>query len=55
MLGCAGMADLAAEMAARHGLPVVEGVAAAARLAESLVALGLKTSRLRSYAPPRTK
>ncbi len=29
VLGCAGMADLAAELAATHGLPVVDGVAAA--------------------------
>ena len=29
MLGCAGMADLAAELSVRHGLPVVDGVAAA--------------------------
>ncbi|MBR0993222.1 aspartate/glutamate racemase family protein [Bradyrhizobium japonicum] len=55
VLGCAGMADLAAEFAATHGLPVVDGVAAAVTLAESLVRLGLKTSRLGPYAPPRSK
>src|SRR6266478_597944 len=32
VLGCAGMADLAAELTARHGLPVVDGVAAAVAL-----------------------
>ncbi|MBR0988130.1 aspartate/glutamate racemase family protein, partial [Bradyrhizobium liaoningense] len=37
VLGCAGMADLAAELAATHGLPVIDGVAAAVTLAESLV------------------
>lgn len=36
VLGCAGMADLAARMADRFGLPVLEGVSAAVRLAESL-------------------
>lgn len=36
VLGCAGMADLAARMAARFGLPVIEGVSAAVRLAETL-------------------
>jgi allantoin racemase len=36
-------------------VPVVDGVAAAARLAESLVALGLSTSKVRSYAPPRAE
>lgn len=55
VLGCAGMADLAAELAAAHGLPVIDGVAAAVTLAESLVRLGLKTSRLGPYAAPRSK
>jgi allantoin racemase len=55
VLGCAGMADLAGELAAKHRLPVVDGVAAAVALAESLVRLGLKTSRLGPYAAPRPK
>lgn len=55
VLGCAGMADLAVELANKHGLPVVDGVAAAVPLAEALVRLGLKTSRLGPYAAPRTK
>ena len=33
VLGCAGMADLAASFAARFGLPVIEGVSAAVKLA----------------------
>ncbi len=33
VLGCAGMADLARRLEARFGVPVVDGVAAAARLA----------------------
>ncbi len=52
VLGCAGMADLAAALSAEHGVPVVDGVACAVKLAESLVALGLKTSRRGGYAPP---
>ena len=40
VLGCAGMADLAAALAAEHGLPVVDGVGAAVKLAESSWALG---------------
>ena len=40
VLGCAGMADLAAEMQRRHGLPVIDGVAAACGLARALAALG---------------
>jgi allantoin racemase len=55
VLGCAGMADLAAELTARHGLPVVDGVAAAVALAETLVRLGLRTSKLGGYAPPLPK
>ncbi|RKQ72281.1 aspartate/glutamate racemase family protein [Oceanibaculum indicum] len=55
VLGCAGMADLAASLSRTHGLPVIDGVAAAVKLAESVVALGLKTSRLGGYAPPRAK
>jgi allantoin racemase len=39
VLGCAGMADLAAELERTHGLPVIDGVAAAAVLAEALVRL----------------
>ena len=55
VLGCAGMADLAGELAREHGLPVVDGVAAAVKLAEGLFALGLKTSKIGSYAQPLPK
>lgn len=39
VLGCAGMADLAADLERRHGLPVIDGVAAAAVLAAAMVRL----------------
>ena len=55
MLGCAGMADLAADLSREHGLPVVDGVAAAVKLAESLASLGLRTSKLGAYAFPLAK
>jgi allantoin racemase len=55
LLGCAGMAGVHEAVTAGLPVPVVDGVAAAARLAESLVALGLSTSKVRSYAPPRAK
>jgi allantoin racemase len=55
VLGCAGMADLAAALALEHGLPVLDGVAAAVKLAESLVGLGLRTSKRGGYAAPRPK
>jgi allantoin racemase len=55
VLGCAGMADLARDLEREHGLPVVDGVAAAVKLAEGLHALGLKTSKVSSYANPLPK
>jgi len=45
VLGCAGMADLAADLSARHHIPVIDGVAAAVKLAEGLVAMRLLTSQ----------
>jgi allantoin racemase len=50
VLGCAGMADLATELSQEHGLPVIDGVAAAVKLAEALVGLGLSTSKVGCYA-----
>ena len=55
VLGCAGMAALAAALSDEHGVPVVDGVAAAVKLAEGLVALGLRTSRVGGYQRPRAK
>lgn len=55
VLGCAGMADLADALSRRHGVPVLDGVACAVKLAESLVGLGLRTSRTGGYAPPLPK
>ena len=52
VLGCAGMADLAGRLAAEHGLPVLDVVTCAVKLAEAMVGLGLKTSRQGGYAPP---
>lgn len=54
-LGCGGMAELEAEVRSRTGVPVVDGVAAAVTIAESLVRLGLSTSKSRTFAPPRPK
>ncbi|MFI7383695.1 aspartate/glutamate racemase family protein [Streptomyces sp. NPDC049813] len=54
-LGCGGMAELAERVTKRTGVPVVDGVAAAVTVAESLVRLGLTTSKVRTYAPPRPK
>ena len=55
ILGCAGMADLAKNLETKHKLPVIEGVSSAVVLAESLVNLKIKTSKVGSYALPRNK
>jgi allantoin racemase len=55
VLGCAGMADLAARLSDQHGLPVIDGVASAVKLAEALATLGLRTSKIGAYADPRPK
>lgn len=54
-LGCGGMAGLEDEVRAETGVPVVDGVPAAVTVAESLVRLGLTTSKTRTYAAPRRK
>lgn len=54
-LGCGGMAGLDERIRERTGVPVVDGVTAAVTLAESLVRLGLRTSKVRTYAKPREK
>jgi allantoin racemase len=55
VLGCAGMASFAAELTRRHGVPVVDGVAAAVKLVEALGALSLATSKVGGYASPLPK
>jgi allantoin racemase len=55
VLGCAGMTDLARDLAEKFGAPVLDGVACAVALAEGLVRVGLKTSKRNTYAPPLRK
>ena len=55
MLGCAGMTDLARDLEAQAGVPVLDGVACAVSLAELMVRLGLKTSKRNTFAPPLPK
>lgn len=56
VLGCAGFAGLDALLEERTGVPVVDGVAAAVTLCESLVRQGKRTSKAGAYAAPnRTK
>ena len=55
VLGCAGMVDLAETLSAEHGVPVIEGVGAAVKLAEALVNLRLTTSKAGGWATPLAK
>lgn len=55
VLGCAGMADLCSRLSSELGVPVIDGVSAAVKFAESLVALGLGTSKHGDYAAPIPK
>lgn len=55
VLGCAGMADLCNDIAHAIGAPVVEGVGAAVKMVEGLVALGLRTSKRGDLAQPLPK
>ncbi|MCL6707512.1 aspartate/glutamate racemase family protein [Pseudomonas sp. R2.Fl] len=52
VLGCAGMADLTLDLRREFGVPVIDGVAAAVKQAESLVMLGLSTAKRGAYAAP---
>ena len=45
VLGCGGMADLAQTLTRELGIPVIDGVTAAVKMVESLLALGLNTSK----------
>ena len=54
-LGCAGMAGIAGRVSGQIGAPVVDGVTAAVRLAESLHFLELRTSKVGFYAPSPAK
>ncbi|KKX33456.1 aspartate/glutamate racemase family protein [Rhizobium sp. LC145] len=52
ILGCAGMADLAAALQQELGVPVIDGIEAAIRLAEMLAASGFTPSKHRGWAFP---
>ena len=50
VLGCAGMADLMAELSDEFGLPVIDGVTAGVTFAEALVNNRLSTSKIGAYS-----
>jgi allantoin racemase len=55
VLGCAGMADLCRAISEELGVPVVDGVAAATALVQSLITLDLRTGTRQEFAPPPVK
>ncbi|MFN8075831.1 MAG: aspartate/glutamate racemase family protein [Kineosporiaceae bacterium] len=54
-LGCGGMAGITQAVADALGVPVVDGVSAGVQLAQALVGLGLKTSKVGVAAPPEDR
>jgi len=52
VLGCAGLSDLVAPLRRALQVPVIDGVAAAVTMVEGLLAQGLSTSRVSTYAAP---
>ena len=55
ILGCAGLSPLVQLLTKELGVPVIEGVSVAVKMAEGLLALGLRTSKVSSYGYPPTK
>jgi allantoin racemase len=55
ILGCAGMSEMCGALSARTGMPVIDGVHAAVRLAEALAGGGYRTAKTGAYAWPRDK
>jgi allantoin racemase len=53
-LGCGAMVGGREALERSLGVPVIEAVPAAVRLAESLVSLGLRTSKIRAFGRPAT-
>jgi allantoin racemase len=54
-LGCAGMSRLDIDLEKRLGVPVIDAVAAAVKLAEAMVGLHKQTSKALTYRTPEIK
>src|SRR5277367_3786005 len=52
ILGCAGLQPLVEPLSLTLGVPVIEGVAAAVKLVEALLAMGLATSKRGAWGYP---
>lgn len=55
VLGCAGMSSLCERLKEASGIPVIDGVTAAVKMAEALVGAKFATSKANSYDYPRVK
>jgi len=55
VLGCAGLTPLVGPMQDALGVPVIDGVTVAVKMAEGLVSLGLRTSKRGSFDTPPVK
>ena len=55
LLGCAGFADFANGLEQELGIPVLDGVVCAVKLAEAIVELGKTTSKHKTYRFPEAK
>lgn len=55
VLGCAGMTDLCQEISREIDAPVIDGVSVAVSMVESVVRLGLRTSKRGEWAYPPSK
>ncbi|MCQ2560729.1 MAG: aspartate/glutamate racemase family protein [Clostridia bacterium] len=55
LLGCAGFVDFVEALNKELGVPVLDGVSPAVKLAEAYVKLGIKTSKVNTYKYPEKK
>jgi allantoin racemase len=54
VLGCGGMAGFDKELQAEIGVPVIDGIVAAVKMAEACISYGVSTSKANTYAfPPK--
>jgi allantoin racemase len=55
LLGCAGMGPMDKSMRAALGVPVIDGIGAAVKLAEALYGCGVTTSKVAAFMRPQPK
>lgn len=55
LLGCAGFVDFVEKLREELGVPVLDGVMPAVKLAEALVKMGVKTSKYNTWKPQEPK